>query len=109
MKERAKDILADKLRQEHCFWSFEPNSIKDIPDDILIEKTLRHLDLPEIDMLFTIYPYKTIKQVWMEQLVPQGDYLYTLNRFLAWYYFKAKNPDAYIKSMATRQFNKLYA
>ncbi len=45
MKRRAKDILADKLRQEHCFWSFDPNSIKDVPDDILIEKTLRHLDL----------------------------------------------------------------
>lgn len=104
-----KRQLADELVSEKCFWSFDNDSIKDIPDDILIEKTLRHLDLPEINLLFKIYsPYK-IKRVWLDRLVPQEDYLYTLNRFLAWYYFKAKRPDAYIKAMATRHFNRLYA
>lgn len=50
-----------------------------------------------------------IKQVWLDYLVPQAEYLYTLNRFFAWYYFKAKKPDAYIKSMATRHLNKMFA
>lgn len=104
-----KSELLSKLKQEHCFWSFNEESIKDISDEILIEKTLLHLDLEDIDLLFRIYPYRTIKQVWLEHLIPQEEYLYSLNRFLAWYYFKAKCPDAYIKSMATRHFNKIFA
>ena len=103
-----QELLA-KLKQEHCFWSYNENSIKDIPDDMLIEKTLLHLDLEEINQLFLIYPFKKIKQVWLDYLVPQAEYLYTLNRFFAWYYFKAKKPDAYIKSMATRHLNKMFA
>ena len=31
-----------------------------------------------------------------------------LHRFFAWYYFKAKKPDAYIKSMATHRLNKMF-
>lgn len=42
------DLLA-KLKQEHCFWSYNENSIKDIPDDMLIEKALLYLDLEEIN------------------------------------------------------------
>ena len=89
-----KQELLSKLKQEHCFWSYNEDSIKDIPDDMLIEKTL-------------LYPFKKIKQVWLDYLIPQEEYLYTLNRFFAWYYFKAKKPDAYIKSMATRHLNKI--
>ena len=104
-----KQELLAKLKQEHCFWSYNEDSIKDIPDDMLIEKTLLHLDLDDINRLFLIYPFKKIKRVWLDYLIPQEEYLYTLNRFFAWYYFKAKKPDAYIKSMATRYFNKLSA
>ena len=100
------ELLA-KLKQEYCFWSYNENSIKDIPDDMLIEKTLLHLDLEEINQLSQLYPFKKIKQVWRDYLVPQEEYLYTLNRFFAWYYVKAKKPDAYIKSMATRHLNKI--
>lgn len=106
-KEEVKKGLLAKLKQEHSFWSYNESSVKDVSDDVLIEKTLLHLDLDEINQLFQIYPYKKIKQVWLDYLVPQEEYLYTLNRFFAWYYFKAKNPDTYIKSMATRHLNKL--
>lgn len=104
-----KQELLAKLKQEHCFWSYNEDSIKDIPDDMLIEKTLLHLDLDDINRLFLIYPFKKIKRVWLDYLIPQEECLYTLNRFFAWYYFKVKKPDAYIKSMATRHFNKLSA
>lgn len=104
-----KQDLLVKLKQEHCFWSYDESSVQDIPDDMLIEKTLLYLDLKEINSLFRIFPFRKIKKVWLEHLVPQGEYLYTLNRFFAWYYFKAKNPDAYVKSMATRHFNKMFA
>ena len=102
-----KQELLSKLKQEQCFWSYNEDSIKDIPDDMLIEKTLLHLDLEEINQLFLVYPFKKIKQVWLDYLIPQEEYLYTLNRFFAWYYFKAKKPDVYIKSMATRHLNKI--
>ena len=102
-----KSTLLNKLKQEHCFWSFNEDAISNISDDMLIEKTLQYLDLDDIDLLFQIYPFRKVKQVWLEHLVPQEEYLYALNRFLAWYYFKAKSPDAYIKSMATRHYNKM--
>ena len=108
-KSEIKNVLTNELKQGNCFWSYDESSIDDVPNDMLIEKTLVYLDLKEIDMLFQIYSYKQIKRVWLDRLVPQGDYLYTLNRFLAWYYFKAKRPDQYIKSMATRHFNKMFA
>lgn len=106
MNKEIKKNIIEKLRQEHCFWSYDEESINNITDDMLIEKTLVYLDLPEIKLLFSIFPYKKIKKVWLEYLVPQGEYYYTLNRFLAWYYFHAKRPDHYIKSMATRYFNR---
>lgn len=108
MIQQTSHNLIQKLKAENCFWSFSENSIKDVPDDILIEKTLVYLDLPEIDSLFQLFSFKKIKRVWLEQLVPQGEYLYSLNRFLAWYYFHIKRPDQYLKAMTTRHFNKMF-
>ena len=101
--------LVDKLKEEHRFWSYQEDSIKEISDDMLIEKTLLYLDLPEIAQLFKIFSLKKIKRVWLNYLVPQEEYLYSLNRFIAWYYFDIKKPDAYIKAMATRYFNLHFA
>ena len=106
-QQQIKSELLTKLKQEHCFWSFREDTITDISDDILIEKTLLHLDLEEINKLFKIFPFKRIKRVWLECLVPQGEYLNTLNRFLAWYYFSVKSPDRYLKSMITRHYNRM--
>ena len=102
-----KNQLLAKLKQEHCFWSYTVENISNIPDDILIEKTLLHLDLEGIDQLIKIYSLRKIKRVWLDHLIPQEEYLYTLNRFFAWYYFKIKYPDRYIKSMTTRYYNRI--
>ena len=107
MKQQTSEDILHKLKAENCFWSYDKDSIKDVPDDILIEKTLVYLDLPEIDALFSIFPFQKVKKVWLKHLVPQGEYLYTLNRFLAWYYFHIKRPDAYLKSMETRYLNRM--
>lgn len=106
-----KKALLDKLKEENAFWSYTQNSvtIDSIDDDQLIAMTLRHLDLPEIKQIFSIFAYKKIKDAWRRLLVPEGEYLYTLNRFFAWYYFRAKNPDAYLKSLETRRLNALIA
>ncbi len=101
--------LLSKLKEENAFWSYDESSVtpETIRDDQLIALTMRHLDLDEIKQLFSIFSFKKIKDAWKNLLVPEGEYLYTLNRFFAWYYFKAKNPDAYLKSLITRHLNKL--
>lgn len=111
-KQKIQDIktsLLNQLKEEHVFWSYEPESVTldNIGNDQLIALTLRYLDLQEIKQLFLIFPFKKVKQAWIRLLVPEGGYLYTLNRFFAWYYFKAKNPDSYLKSLQTRHLNNL--
>lgn len=98
--------LFDKLKAQNCFWSYASLSWQEIPDDILIEKTLIDLDLQEIDQLIGAFGKNHVKRVFRERLIPQEEYLYTLNRFLAWYYFDIKKPDQYLRQQATRQLNK---
>lgn len=107
-KQLVKDTLYDKLQKANVFWSYQPESVSTskIDDDNLIALTMRHLDLPEIESLFTVFSFRKINSAWKKLLVPEGEYLYTLNRFFAWYYFKAKRPDSYLKSLSTRHQNK---
>lgn len=104
-----KRLLFEQLKEENAFWSYEPSSVVlgNINDEHLIALTMRYLDLDEIKLLFSIFSFKKIKGAWKKLLVPEGEYLYTLNRFFAWYYFKAKNPDAYLKSLQTRHLNAI--
>lgn len=106
-KNTRRHFLIDKLKEEKCFWSYASGFADcDVPDEIIIEKTLVYLDLDEIKVLFELYGKQMVKRVWLERLVPQGDYLYSLNRFFAWFYFRVKKPDMYIKSMETRVLNR---
>ena len=105
-----KECLLEQLRQENAFWSYDTKSVTldNIQDEELIALTMRYLDLDEIKQLFSIFSFKKIKESWKKLLVAEGEYLYTLNRFFAWYYFKAKNPDAYLKSLETRRLNAMF-
>lgn len=104
-----KAALIDELKGENAFWSYDNNSVSvdTVSDDNLIAYTLRYLDLPEIKKLFDIFTFNKVKNAWRRILIPEGDYLYTLNRFLAWYFFGIKRPDAYLKSEMTRHLNRL--
>ena len=109
MKREVTDIrphLMEKLKQEHCLWSYDNNSIQDIPDDVLVELVMLYLDINDIDLLFRLFDYKTVKRAWIDNVVAQGERYYTLNYFFAWYYFHAKQPRRYVKAMATRRLNK---
>ena len=97
--------LHRQLVEEGALWSYTDG----ISDEVLIEKVLVYLDLPQIDDLFRLFRYSKIKAVWRERLVPRDDYYHTLNRFLAWYYFRSTKPDSYLKSLLTRHYNKLAA
>lgn len=104
-----KSDLFEQLVAERAFWSYDRNTVspENISDNELIALTMRYLDLPQINMLFSIFPTKKIKSAWQQLLVPEGEYLYTLNRFFAWYYFKAKNPDSYLKNLQTRHLKNI--
>jgi hypothetical protein len=105
-----KSALLEQLKEERAFWSYDRQSVTldNLCDDQLIALTMRYLDLKEIKDLFSIFPYNKIKNAWKKLLVPEGEYLYTLNRFFAWYYFKSKKPDAYLKSLQTRHLNAMF-
>ena len=104
-----KQILIEKLKQQHRFWSYEQDAVQNIPDDMLVELVMLFLDIEEIDMLFQLLGYKAVKRAWIENVVAQGERYYNLNYFFAWYYFHAKQPRRYVKAMATRQLNKRLA
>lgn len=101
-----RKFLINKLKEEHCFWSYDSDSINDIPDEMLVELVMIHLDLAEINLLFKLFPFQKVKKLWIENVVAQGERYYTLNFFFAWYYFDVKRPHSYVKAMATRQLNK---
>jgi len=100
-----REILSQKLFAYNSFWSFKIP--QEIPDDVLIEKTLIYLDLEDINKLFTLFSSKKIKQVWRSRVVTQGDYYHTLNKLLAWMYFDIKNPDQYIKTTISKHIKHL--
>ena len=104
-----KSNLLLKLKDEKAFWSYDQDTVtlSRITDDELIAQTMRYLDLSDIKQLFSIFSFRKIKNAWIRLLIPEGEYLFTLNRFFAWYYFKAKRPDSYIKSLYTRYLNSL--
>ena len=113
-KDKIREIktnLLEQLKEENIFWSYAHESVTldNLRDDQLIALTMRYLDLDEIKQLFSIFSFKKIKTAWKKLLVPEGEYLYTLNRFFAWYYFNAKNPDAYLKSLQTRHIISIFS
>jgi hypothetical protein len=101
--------LVDKLKDEHCFWSYNVSTVQEIPDNLLVEMVMLYLDINEINLLFQLLPFKDVKKAWLEGLVAQGEKYYLLNVFFSWYYFHIKDPKRYVKSMATRFLNKRLA
>ena len=108
-KNKLKRYLIKRLKQAHAFWSYQQDAIKELPDNLMVELVMLHLDLDDIDKLFDLYSYRTVKKLWIENVVVLGEMYYVLNKFFAWYYFGMKKPGAYVKSMATRELNKRIA
>ena len=104
-----KDIrkqLFRKLKKENCLWSYDVSKMHDISDEALIEHVLLYLDIEDIDLLFPLFGYKKVKRVWLDRVAPQGAMFRNFNILYAWYYFGAKRPEAYVKSIETRYMNR---
>ena len=98
--------LIERLKQDNCLWSYNHDSIQSIPDDMLVELVMLYLDIDDINLLFSIMTRKQVKRAWIENVVAQGERYYQMNTFYAWYYFNAKKPLQYVKSMTTKMLNK---
>lgn len=106
-QERIKINLAGKLHREHAFWSFNPETIAQISDDLLIEKVLLHLDIDDIRSLFKLYDKRRIKTIWKEKMLPQSPMYHGLNRLYAWLFFGIKNPDRYIRDAVSKRYRSI--
>lgn len=109
MEENVKSYLLSRLKEGNHFWSYDLSKMDNISDEALIEHVLLYLDIDDIDRLFPLFGYKKVKRVWLDRVAPQGEMFRTFNILYAWYYFGAKRPEAYVKSLETRYINKLMA
>ncbi len=75
-KLQMKQGLVERLKSAKAFWSYDDVTIKDVPDDILVELVMLHLDLDDIDKLFEIYPYNFVKNSWIVNVEAQGERYY---------------------------------
>lgn len=109
MIEDERAYLFRKLKEENCFWSYDVSKMVDISDEALIEHVLLYLDIDDINRLFPLFGYKKVKRVWLDRVAPQGEMFRQYNILYAWYYFGAKRPEAYVKSLETRHINRIIA
>jgi hypothetical protein len=99
--------LIKKLYKEHAFWSYDKSSINQIPDNILIEKVLLHLDIEDIKVLFKLYPKIVIKRVWKDKILSQEPTYHGLNRLYSILFFNIKDPDRYIREQKNKRYKSL--
>ena len=95
--------LEKKLFEENAFWSYNRYSINIIPDNEFIEKVLLHLDIEDVQALFSLFPKKKIQKVWQELVLSREPLYHNLNRLYAFLLFDIKNPDRYIRRSEERR------
>lgn len=98
--EKLKQKIIRMLKRKGAFWSYKMKDGDDLPDDIVIEKGLMHLEFEDMHLLFELYGKDRVKKFWEEKLVPQGSYLRTLNWLLATVFFGIGNADEYLDKNA---------
>jgi len=96
-----RQSLFRKLKRRNAFWSYNPESVtlRNCNNETLIYKTLVHLDIKEINQLFSIFNKQIIQEVWERELCIQDDFYRRLNKFLAYCYFDIDDPEKYIKTI----------
>ena len=91
-----KQLLSRQLYNNGYLWSYEAagnNAV--LPDEELILSGLLHLEFEDMFLLFQAFPYRQIKQVWQQRMLPYPDYYGVLNLLLAALFFHIKSPKKY--------------
>jgi hypothetical protein len=106
---KIKSNLLKTLEKLNAFWSYNRSDIseKNISDEMLIEKSLIHLDIDDIKKLFLLFPQKKIREVWKKQLCVREPYYHELNVMLAYLFFDIKKPDRYLNSLSKKNHKSL--
>ena len=91
-----KQLLARHLYNSGYLWSYKAtgNDVM-LPDEELILNGLVHLEFEDMPLLFEAFPYRQIKEVWQQRMLPYPDYYGTLNLLLAALFFHIKSPKKY--------------
>ena len=108
-RNKLRQSLFRKLKRENAFWSYalESVTLRNCNDETLIYKTLVHLDIEEINQLFSIYDKVKIQEVWERELCIQGDFYRRLNKFLAYCYFNIDDPKKYIRKIEKKHLKSI--
>ena len=108
-RNKVRQNLFGKLKKENAFWSYNPKSVclRNCDDETLIYKTLVHLDVKEINQLFSIYNKADIQEVWEKELCIQGNFYRRLNKFLAYCYFNIDEPKKHFRKMEKKHLKKI--
>ncbi|OFX40596.1 MAG: hypothetical protein A2X05_13795 [Bacteroidetes bacterium GWE2_41_25] len=106
-EEKIKADLLKKLQVENALWSFNKSLFSQIPDDLLIEKVLIHLDIDSISSLLTLFPKKMIRNIWKVKMLSQEPMYHQLNRLYAFLYFDISNPDRYIRDSINKKYKSI--
>lgn len=93
-----KKALTQYLDDMGALWSYRIELDTTLSDRELIVKSLTYLELEEMDLLFDIFPYETVRDVWIKEMLP-SDYDIILNKILAYLIFEVDNFDEFRKDV----------
>jgi hypothetical protein len=99
--------LEKKLIEEKAFWSYDKSGIVVIPDNDFIEQVLIHLDIEDVQSLFSLFPKKQIQKVWQDVVLSREPLYHNLNRLYAFLLFDIKHPDRYIRIYKNKRIKSI--
>lgn len=91
-----KKALLTNISDTGIFWSYNPDKINDLPDDIIIEHILLYGSVADIINLFDSYILHDIKRTWQLKIIPDSRY-YKHNVYLAKVFFNITEPEKYFR------------
>lgn len=102
-----KVALFKKLKNKGLFWSYSKEiSYEELGDNALCEALLKYTDFDDLIIAFDIFGLKTMKRVWLNELVPDKRFI-RLNIFIARVFFSMEIESNYFEEIKSVRSEKL--
>lgn len=109
MENMKEDIIEKKRnltqylseRDDSLFYRIGIDTI--LPDKELIVASLTLLEFEEMYLIFDIFPYEMIREVWIAEMVSVDCYDSVLNKLLAYLFFNVKNYKEFRKEVCGKE------
>ncbi len=88
-------------RDDSLFYKIDIDTI--LPDKELIVASLTLLEFEEMYLIFDIFPYELIREVWIAEMVSVDCYNSVLNKLLAYLFFGVKNYKKFRKEVCGKE------